>query len=296
MAAGAKVQILLLFCITKYTPDAAGWQRFFQATGTSFRNSVSRSAPYYYAARNCHTPLPPHTRCVISTIKTSHDRLNIMKALIVGLFLVAAAFGQKEIISNSEIVLMTEAGLPAAVIIRKISTSNTRFDTSAAALVRLKSSGVADEVIVAVIDRQELIPPDGPAGSAPSFAEKQTSPNSFVSTSAPDATKREMLRSARTIALAKSSAHPSRQALEKELMKREDFQRLDLTITRYKDVADLFVEVGFVSGSWVTHRYVYRVYDRRSGAILIAGETTSWGSLAENLARHISKRLAELKV
>ncbi|HUR99745.1 MAG TPA: hypothetical protein VMZ26_16885, partial [Pyrinomonadaceae bacterium] len=55
--------------------------------------------------------------------------------------------------------------------------------------------------------------------------------------------------------------------------------------------ADIFVDIGFVSGSLLTHRYVYRIYDRRSGAVISAGETTSWGSLAENLARHIAKSL-----
>ena len=75
-------------------------------------------------------------------------------------------------------------------------------------------------------------------------------------------------------------------------MKRKEFQQLNLTIQRYKESADLFVDIGYVSGSWVTHRYVYRVYDRRSGAVIAAGETTSWGSLAENLARHIAKGLA----
>jgi hypothetical protein len=100
-----------------------------------------------------------------------------------------------------------------------------------------------------------------------------------------------VLAGAKTIAFGKSSVQPSRQALEKELIKRPDFQKLNLTILRYKDQADLFVDIGFVSGSWITHRYVYRIYDRRTGAVVAAGETTSWGSLAENLARHIAKRL-----
>ncbi|HCA57340.1 MAG TPA: hypothetical protein DEP46_05060, partial [Blastocatellia bacterium] len=100
---------------------------------------------------------------------------------------------------------------------------------------------------------------------------------------------------ARTIAFKKSSAHPSRQNLEKALLKNKDFTRLNLTILRYKEEADLFVEIGYVSGSWLTHRYVYRIFDRRSGAVLAAGETTSWGSLADNLARHIGRSLVQLR-
>ena len=100
---------------------------------------------------------------------------------------------------------------------------------------------------------------------------------------------------ARTIAFKKSSAHPSRQNLEKALLKNKDFKQLNLTILRYKEEADIFVEMGFVSGSWLTHRYVYRIFDRRSGAVLAAGETTSWGSLADNLARHIGRSLVQLR-
>ena len=83
--------------------------------------------------------------------------------------------------------------------------------------------------------------------------------------------------------------------MEKELLKRQDFRETKLTITRYKDDADLYVEIGYVSLSWVTHRYVYRIYDRRTGTVLAAGETTSWGSLAGNLARHIGKSLKSLR-
>ena len=44
---------------------------------------------------------------------------------------------------------------------------------------------------------------------------------------------------------------------------------------------DLYVEINCI----------YRIYDRRSGVVRAAVETTLWGSLAENLARHISKSL-----
>ena len=77
-------------------------------------------------------------------------------------------------------------------------------------------------------------------------------------------------------------------------MKRADWKQLNLTLERYKEKADLYVEIGFVPMSLITHRYVYRIYDRRSGEVLAAGETTSWGSLAENLAKHICKSLVSI--
>ena len=83
-------------------------------------------------------------------------------------------------------------------------------------------------------------------------------------------------------------------ALEKELMKRPEWKQFGLTLGRYKESADLYVEIGFIPMSLITHRYVYRIYDRRSGAVIAAGETTSWGSLAENLAKHITRSLVNI--
>ena len=74
-------------------------------------------------------------------------------------------------------------------------------------------------------------------------------------------------------------------------MKRPEWPKFNLTIVQFKNDADIYIQIGFVHGSLITHRYVYRIFDRRTGAVLAAGETTSWGSLAENLARHIAKSL-----
>ncbi|HEV8591753.1 MAG TPA: hypothetical protein VGQ55_06600, partial [Pyrinomonadaceae bacterium] len=168
----------------------------------------------------------------------------------------------------------------------------TAFDISTNGLIELKKAGVDDGVISMMIERQQVFPPNKQVDNTPAYSESGSTPNSFVTPIEVSTDKKDILASARTIAFVKSSLQPSRQALEKELLKRPDFQRLHLTIERYKDAADLYVEIGFVSMSWITHRYVYRVYDRRSGAVVAAGETTSWGSLAENLARHIAKSLS----
>ena len=196
---------------------------------------------------------------------------------------VTAVFAQTESLDNQTVIDLTRSGLSVEIISKKISTSRPAFDVSAPALIELKKAGVADAIIALMMERSEVsLPPVPPVV------------NDAVPNTAPsegNLTRATVLAGAKTIAFGKSSLQPSRQALEKELIKRPDFQKLNLTILRYKDQADLFVDIGYVSGSWVTHRYVYRIYDRRSGAVIAAGETTSWGSLAENLARHISKRL-----
>lgn len=205
------------------------------------------------------------------------------------------SFAQPETLTNADVVDMAGSGLSLEIVLRKIRTSNTKFDVSASGLIGLKKANIPDDVITAMIDRQEILPPNEKSGSVPAYSESGTTPNTFVST--PDAPpgKKDLLATAKTIAFEQSSIQPSRQALEKEMLKRPEFKSLNLTIMRYKDSADLYVEIGFVHGSLITHRYTYRIYDRRSGAVLAAGETTSWGSLAENLARNIAKSLAAIQ-
>ena len=219
-----------------------------------------------------------------------------MKKAILILFILsffAAANAQKEVLTNSQVIEMSKIGLGKQIILDKIKTSGENFDLTANSLIELKKAGVDDEIITLMIEKRKGALSDRKtaeveSAKAPSqsktASDEKTVPSDFAS-------PKEAIISAKTIAFEKSSVHPSRQALEKELLKRKDWQKLNLTMLRYKESADLYVEMGFVSGSWITHRYVYRIYDRRSGAVLAAGETTSWGSLAKNLARHIAKSL-----
>lgn len=201
----------------------------------------------------------------------------------------AGIFSQTEVITNQSVVEMARVGLSSEIIRRTIGRSPVKFDISTAALIELKKANLPEEIITAMIERQD----SGQPVAAGGYSDSDAAGTPVVSR--PADSKKEMVTTARTIALVKSSAHPSPQALEKELLKRQDFRETKLTITRYKDDADLYVEIGFVSLSLITHRYVYRIYDRRSGTVLAAGETTSWGSLAENLARHIGKSLKSLR-
>lgn len=215
-------------------------------------------------------------------------------SLIAILVFFLPAFGQTELITNAEVIEMVRAGLGTGVIIAKISNSSGAFDVSVKALVEMKKAGVSDEIIGVLMEKGKAVRSGGGTSGDPKFySEAVPAVDSNFSPPAMPTSKQALL-SAKTLAFEKSSLQPSRQALEKELLKRGDWKQLNLTIVRYKDAADLYGEIGFVSGSWITHRYVYRIYDRRSGAVIAAGETTSWGSLAENLARHISKNLSAI--
>ena len=201
-----------------------------------------------------------------------------------------SVFAQTETLTNNEIVLMTKAGLSQDLIIRKIKDSKGKYETTTNALIDLKKAGVSDEVIALMMDNPAAKGEENPPGfsdSASTLVEVKPAAHIVLE-------PKEALLSAKTIAIEKSSLNPSRQALEKELLKRQDWQAFNLNIVRYKEGADLFIEIGFVPLSLITHRYVYRVYDNKSGTVIAAGETTSWGSLAENLAKNISKSLGKV--
>lgn len=221
--------------------------------------------------------------------------------LFLTLLLCIACFAQGEILTNNEIILMMRAGLSKELIVRKIKDSRGNYDTKAQSLIDLKKAGVADDVIELMLDAMKINSNEGITNEANQYSDSQPTQvtiDTFYKSSDPPEPRivldsNEALVNAKTIAIKKSSLHPSRQALEKELLKRKEWKDLNLNIVRYKEDADLLVEIGYVSLSWLTHRYVYRIYDNKSGTVIAAGETTSWGSLAENLARGIAKRLAK---
>ncbi len=76
-----------------------------------------------------------------------------LAATCLGLVLAAAPLsaGAAEAMTNADVEALTEAGLGAGVIVAKIEASETAFDTSVPALVALARSGVADEVVAAMV-------------------------------------------------------------------------------------------------------------------------------------------------
>lgn len=68
------------------------------------------------------------------------------------LFLIAHLVGaQSSPLTNQDVLKMTKAGLSPAIIVDKIATEPCRFDTSTDALTSLKSGGVDDSVVSAMI-------------------------------------------------------------------------------------------------------------------------------------------------
>lgn len=64
---------------------------------------------------------------------------------------VSAQTAEQEILTNQTVLELTRSGLPAEAIVEKIAASKVDFDISSGELQNLKSAGVADAVIVAML-------------------------------------------------------------------------------------------------------------------------------------------------
>ena len=204
--------------------------------------------------------------------------------------------------NNQDVILMTQAGLSIELIIKKINDSKGHYEVSAQNLIDLKKAGVDDEVIKLLMEKAEMtanrttfqnqnkIETQVQEKNRTNFADVQN-PAKNPPIERIVLSPQEALQNAKTIAIRKSSLYPSRQELEKDLLKRKDWQKYNFNIVRLKEDADLYIEIGHVPFTIVSCRYVFRIYDRQSGTVLAAGETTSWGNLSENLAREIIQKL-----
>jgi hypothetical protein len=85
-------------------------------------------------------------------------------AFAVLLTLIATA-NAAELLDNAGIVRLTRSGLSAEIILLKIEQSEGRFDTSTDALVELKSAGVAETVIKAMMLKAPRLAAPPPASS-----------------------------------------------------------------------------------------------------------------------------------
>ena len=80
-------------------------------------------------------------------------RIVVCAVAAFAVFLVDIAAGQEEeVLTNADVVALSEAGLPASAITAKIKASKTEFDTSVEQLVALSKAGVDGAVIEAMVN------------------------------------------------------------------------------------------------------------------------------------------------
>ena len=82
---------------------------------------------------------------------------------LLGVCVLPVAAGQtgNEVLTNADIVTLTEAGLPRSVILAKIAATRTAFETSVTEIVALSRVGVDADVIEAMIAAGNIPDPQG---------------------------------------------------------------------------------------------------------------------------------------
>ena len=78
----------------------------------------------------------------------------ILCSMLGALALVAVASGQEKL-TNAKIIQMIQAGFDEETIVAAVQSKPTDFDTSIDALIELKSAGVSEPVLRAVMDSDE---------------------------------------------------------------------------------------------------------------------------------------------
>ena len=212
------------------------------------------------------------------------------------LLLVFGVNAQAEVLTNADVVEMSKAGLGSDVILNKIRTSQSNFDTTAKALIELKKETVDDRVISAIIKAAE---------NAEKLKTRQINTvkvgNTELSEVAPKPTRNvdyktpvQLLSDAKTIFLRKDSLFPKIKELEGSLLKQSrsaKWNKFELAITQYEADADLIVDIGHDFG---TH-YNFRVTDVKTGRVIAAsGVSSLGGALAGNVADKLIKKLNEI--
>lgn len=104
----------------------------------------------------------------------------------------------------------------------------------------------------------------------------------------------EILRAAKTMFILPKSDYMNREALERELVKHPEFNRLGLLVVRDKEEADLILEV--YRKKWTT-RFTITAVDARTGALVASCQESSIGGDVEpKLAKCFVKQAKAARV
>jgi hypothetical protein len=91
-------------------------------------------------------------------------------------------------LTNQDVLGMLKAGIGEEIIVAKIKSSPHRFDTSPAALQELKSAGVSDAVVLAMVQA----PAGGASAAVDAPAATMSQPGAMVEVNIPDGTPVEV--------------------------------------------------------------------------------------------------------
>jgi hypothetical protein len=102
-------------------------------------------------------------------IGSQRTRIALGLALAALTLFAATSLIAQEVLTNESLVALKKAGMSDSIIISKIRSSQTKFDTSTNGLIGLKKAGFSDQVIEAVVNAGSAAPA-APAAAAPAAA------------------------------------------------------------------------------------------------------------------------------
>src|SRR5688500_15177213 len=84
--------------------------------------------------------------------QSSLTRASVLLAILLSPLLVLAQNNPGEVLTNDKVMTMTRAGLPTSIIVNKIRSTRTNFNTSTEELIRLQQARIPAEIINAMVE------------------------------------------------------------------------------------------------------------------------------------------------
>jgi hypothetical protein len=106
---------------------------------------------------------------------TARLRLTLVLAVAALTLLSATTLTAQDVLTNDSVISMKKAGLSDSLILAKIRSSSSKFDTSTKGLIALKNAGISDPIIEAMVGHS-----GSPAAAAPA---QQAAPAAAAATS-----------------------------------------------------------------------------------------------------------------
>jgi hypothetical protein len=107
---------------------------------------------------------------------TARLRLTLVLVVAALTLLSATSLTAQDVLTNDSVVSMKKAGLSDSLILAKIRSSATKFDTSTKGLIALKNAGISDQIIEAMVNHSGAAAAPAPPQQAAPPATATTTP------------------------------------------------------------------------------------------------------------------------
>lgn len=206
----------------------------------------------------------------------------------------ASLHGQAgDAMTNDDVIKMVRAELSTTIILSTINAAPAvAFDVTPAGLVALKTAGVSDALIEAMMAKARPAPAT-PAASASASSREPPALSSGLATSKD---REELLRTFKTMVIDASQAKffgPDQ--VTAGLGRNKDFARMNITVVTERSVADVVLEVGYTF-AW---DFPFVLKHQTSAVVLVSGKGTgpfSGPAGAKDVANELVKLLKPYRV